>query len=71
MNIILDLSLMSDVVGSMEDIPCQVNRSIENPLIVSLREIPRESMEEPEVEYFVTPSTTESKDEFAECEVLS
>ena len=43
---------------------------IENPLITSLREIPRDSMEEPEVEYFVTPPT-ESKDEITECEVLS
>ena len=54
----------------MGNIPSQMNRPIENPLITSLREIPRDSMEEPEVEYFVTPPT-ESKDEITECEVLS
>ena len=71
MSIFLDLSSMFDVIGNiMGDIPSQVNRSIENPLITSLRGIPRDSMEEPEVEYFEAPPT-ESKDEFAECEVLS
>ena len=71
MSIFLDLSLIFDITGSMGDIPSQMNRSTENPLITSLRKIPRDSMEEPEVEYISTPVKDSNINEVINAEVLS
>jgi len=62
---------LKDFIGIKEDNFTCYRRSTDDPLILSLRDYPRDKMEEPEVEYISIPVEDNNINEVINAEVLS
>lgn len=62
---------LRDFIGIKEDNFTYYRKSTNDPLILSLRDYPRDEMEEPEVEYIPIPIEDSNINEVINAEVLS